>query len=97
MAQVYNISRRQAAGDGQRSTHYASLQWAKQLGMPVSDTTRVCGTIDEVMDFIAYWDVERKNLPVATDGIVLKVNDIEAQRELGFTAKSPRWAIAYKF
>ena len=97
MAQVYNISSRQSAGDGQRSTHYASLQWAKQLGMPVSDTTRVCGTIDEVMDFIAYWDVERKNLPVATDGIVLKVNDIEAQRELGFTAKSPRWAIAYKF
>ena len=97
MAQVYNISSRQSAGDGQRSTHDASLQWAKQLGMPVSDTTRVCGTIDEVMDFIAYWDVERKNLPVATDGIVLKVNDIEAQRELGFTAKSPRWAIAYKF
>ena len=97
MAQVYSISSRQSAVDGQRSTHYASLQWAKQLGMPVSDTTRVCGTIDEVMDFIAYWDVERKNLPVATDGIVLKVNDIEAQRELGFTAKSPRWAIAYKF
>ena len=78
-------------------THYDSLQWAKSLGMPVSDTTRVCKSIDEVMDFIAYWDIERKNLPVATDGIVLKVNDLDAQRELGFTAKSPRWAIAYKF
>jgi DNA ligase (NAD+) len=78
-------------------THYDALQWAKQLGMPVSDTTRVCKSIDEVMEFIAYWDEERKNLPVATDGIVLKVNNIELQRELGFTAKSPRWAIAYKF
>jgi DNA ligase (NAD+) len=79
------------------NTHYSALQWAKQLGMPVSDTTRVCKSIDEVMEFIAYWDEERKNLPVATDGIVLKVNNIELQRELGFTAKSPRWAIAYKF
>ena len=83
--------------NSQFSTHYGSLQWAKQLGMPVSDTTRVCRSIDEVMEFIAYWDVERKNLPVATDGIVLKINDIKLQQQLGFTAKSPRWAIAYKF
>ena len=79
------------------NTHYGTLQWAKQLGMPVSDTTKVCKSIDEVMEFIAYWDVERKNLPVATDGIVLKVNDLNLQKNLGFTAKSPRWAIAYKF
>ena len=97
MAQIYNVNSQQSTVDSQFSTHYSSLQWAKSVGMPVSDTTRVCGSIDEVMEFIAYWDVERKNLPVATDGIVLKVNDIEAQRELGFTAKSPRWAIAYKF
>ena len=83
--------------NSQLLTHYGTLQWAKQLGMPVSDTTRVCKSIDEVMEFIAYWDVERKNLPVATDGIVLKVNDLNLQKNLGFTAKSPRWAIAYKF
>ena len=83
--------------NSQLSTHYGTLQWAKQLGMPVSDTTKVCKSIDEVMEFIAYWDVERKNLPVATDGIVLKVNDLNLQKNLGFTAKSPRWAIAYKF
>ena len=79
------------------NTHYGALQWAKALGMPVSDTTRVCKSIDEVMEFIAYWDVERKNLPVATDGIVLKINSLNLQKNLGFTAKSPRWAIAYKF
>ena len=78
-------------------THSSLLQWAKQLGLPVSDTTRVCKSIDEIMEFINYWDVERKNLPVATDGIVLKVNSLNQQKNLGFTAKSPRWAIAYKF
>ncbi len=83
--------------NSQFSTHYDSLQWAKQLGLPVSDTTRVCKSIDEIMEFINYWDVERKNLPVATDGIVLKVNSLNQQKNLGFTAKSPRWAIAYKF
>ena len=107
IAQIYNVQitddRLQDADSQlstfnfQLSTHYGALQWAKALGMPVSDTTRVCKSIDEVMEFIAYWDVERKNLPVATDGIVLKVNDLNLQKNLGFTAKSPRWAIAYKF
>ena len=111
IAQIYNVQiadyRAQSVGDGvithssllipHLNTHHGTLQWARQLGMPVSDTTRVCKSIDEVMEFIAYWDVERKNLPVATDGIVLKVNDLNLQKNLGFTAKSPHWAIAYKF
>jgi DNA ligase (NAD+) len=70
---------------------------ARKWGFPVSDAIKVCKNVDEVMAFIAYWDTERKNLPVATDGIVLKVNDLAEQEELGYTAKSPRWAIAYKF
>ena len=78
-------------------THYERLELARQWGFPVSDAIKVCKNVDEVMAFIAYWDTERKNLPVATDGIVLKVNDLAEQEELGFTAKSPRWAIAYKF
>ena len=79
------------------ATHYERLQMAKQWGFPISDSVRVCHSAEEVMEYIRYWDVERKNLPVATDGIVLKVNDLAQQEELGFTAKSPRWAIAYKF
>ena len=78
-------------------THYERLQVAKQWGFPISDSVKVCHNLEEVMEYIAYWDVERKNLPVATDGIVLKVNNIAQQEELGYTAKSPRWAIAYKF
>ncbi len=78
-------------------THYERLEAVKQWGFPVSDAIKLCHSINEVMDFIAYWDTERKNLPVATDGIVLKVNNIHQQEELGYTAKSPRWAIAYKF
>ncbi len=98
IAYVYNVqSAMHNDVNAQFSTHYGSLQWAKALGMPVSDTIKVCKTIDEVMDFIAYWDIERKNLPVATDGIVLKINNLKQQKNLGFTAKSPRWAIAYKF
>ena len=78
-------------------THYERLEQARKWGFPVSDAIKVCKNVDEVMAFIAYWDTERKNLPVATDGIVLKVNSLAEQEELGYTAKSPRWAIAYKF
>ena len=77
--------------------HYENLQEAAKWGFKISDLTRKCQTLEEVFDFINYWDVERKNLPVATDGIVLKVNSLRQQKNLGFTAKSPRWAIAYKF
>ena len=79
------------------NTHYERLEIAKQWGFNISNAVKVCHGLDEVMEYIAYWDVERKNLPVATDGIVLKVNDLATQEELGYTAKSPRWAIAYKF
>ena len=79
------------------STHYENLLAAKKWGFKISDASRVCRSIDEVFEFISYWDEERKNLPVATDGIVLKVNSIRQQQMLGYTAKSPRWAIAYKF
>ena len=77
--------------------HYENLQEARKWGFKISDTTRKVKTLQEVFDFIKYWDTERKNLPVATDGIVLKVNSIRQQKNLGYTAKSPRWAIAYKF
>lgn len=78
-------------------THYERLQLARQWGFQVSDAIRVCHSVEEVMQYIAYWDTQRKNLPVATDGIVLKVNDLAQQQTLGYTAKTPRWAIAYKF
>ena len=77
--------------------HYENMMKAAQWGFKVSDIMRKCTSLQEVMDFIRYWDVERKNLPVATDGIVLKVNSLRQQKNLGSTAKSPRWAIAYKF
>ena len=77
--------------------HYECLQQAAQWGIKVSPAMRKCTTIDEVFDYINYWDTERKNLPVATDGIVIKVNSLAQQRLLGYTAKVPRWAIAYKF
>ena len=78
-------------------THFERLETAKAWGFHISDAIKVCHSVDEVMNYIAYWDTERKNLPVATDGIVLKVNNLAQQEELGFTAKTPRWAIAYKF
>ncbi len=78
-------------------THFERLETAKAWGFHISDAIRVCHSVDEVMAYIAYWDTERKNLPVATDGIVLKVNNLAEQEELGYTAKTPRWAIAYKF
>ena len=79
------------------STHFERLETAKAWGFHISDAIKVCHNVDEVMAYIAYWDTERKNLPVATDGIVLKVNDLAQQEELGYTTKTPRWAIAYKF
>lgn len=77
--------------------HYENLQEAEKWGFKISKITRKVHSLQEIFDFIKYWDVERKNLPVATDGIVLKVNSLRQQRNLGYTAKSPRWAIAYKF
>lgn len=77
--------------------HFENLQKARSWGFKISDGMKKCKTLQEVLDYIDYWDVERKNLPVATDGIVLKVNSLTQQRHLGYTAKSPRWAIAYKF
>ena len=77
--------------------HYENMMEAAKWGFKVSDHMKKCATIEEVLDYINYWDTERKNLPVATDGIVLKVNSLRQQRNLGFKAKSPRWAIAYKF
>jgi DNA ligase (NAD+) len=77
--------------------HSENLKAAHSWGFKISDATKVCKSLDEVGDFINYWDIERKNLPVATDGIVLKVNSLGQQKNLGYTAKSPRWAIAYKF
>ena len=77
--------------------HYENMMEAAKWGFKVSDHMKKCTTIEEVLDYINYWDTERKNLPVATDGIVFKVNSLRQQRNLGFKAKSPRWAIAYKF
>lgn len=77
--------------------HYENLLEAEKWGFKISKITRKVHSLQEIFDFIKYWDVERKNLPVATDGIVLKVNSLRQQRNLGYTAKSPRWAIAYKF
>ena len=79
------------------STHSQALENVARWGLPVSEYAKECFTIDEVIEFINYWDVKRKSLPFATDGIVVKVNDLQLQKELGFTAKSPKWATAYKF
>ena len=78
-------------------THFDNLEAARSWGFKIPNVIRVCNSLEDIYDYIAYWDVERKNLLVATDGIVLKVNSLRQQRNLGFTAKSPRWAIAYKF
>lgn len=92
-AYLYYLLGEQLPSDG----HYENLQEARRWGFKVSEGMRKLKTLEEIYDFIDYWDTERKNLPVATDGIVLKVNSQRQQRNLGFTAKSPRWAIAYKF
>lgn len=78
-------------------THDEALKAAQSWGLPVSDKRKICRSIDEIEEFISYWDTERKNLPYATDGIVIKVNELPYQEELGYTAKFPRWAVAYKF
>lgn len=92
-AYLYYILGPKVEGDG----HYENLQHARQWGFKISDGMKKVESLEEIYSFIDYWDKERKNLPVATDGIVLKVNSLQQQRQLGFTAKSPRWAIAYKF
>jgi len=78
-------------------THYENLQYARSWGFKVSDAVRKLHSVEEVKEYINYWDMERKSLPVATDGMVFKVNSLRQQKNLGYTAKSPRWAIAYKF
>lgn len=78
-------------------THYENLQYARSWGFKVSDAVRKLHSVEEVKEYINYWDMERKNLPIATDGMVFKVNSLRQQKNLGYTAKSPRWAIAYKF
>jgi DNA ligase (NAD+) len=79
------------------ATHDQALDKAASWGLPVSDKRKICKTIEEIEEFIKYWDTERKTLPFATDGIVIKVNQMQYQEELGYTAKFPRWAVAYKF
>lgn len=93
-AYLYYLLGDEIPADG---SHYENLQMAKEWGFKISEAMKKCSSLDEVLEYIKYWDVERKNLPVATDGIVLKVNSLRQQRHLGYTAKSPRWAIAYKF
>lgn len=78
-------------------SHDEALRAAESWGLPVSHDRRLCRNISEIKDFIDYWDVHRKDLPFATDGVVIKINEMAYQRALGFTSKSPRWAVAYKF
>lgn len=92
-AYLYYLLGEELPADG----HFENLETARKWGFKISEGMRKAATLQEVYDFIKYWDVERKNLPVATDGVVLKVNSLRQQRALGFTSKSPRWAIAYKF
>jgi DNA ligase (NAD+) len=79
------------------NTHFESLETARKVGFKVPKTITLAKSIDEVFDFVNYWDVNRHDLPYETDGIVIKVNNLQQQEELGYTAKAPRWAIAYKF
>ena len=92
-AYLYYLLGEGIPGDG----HYQNLEAAARWGFQVSKNMRLVGTLEEVYEYIDYWDQERRNLPVATDGVVLKVNSLAQQKSLGMTAKSPRWAIAYKF
>ena len=92
-AYLYYLLGEGIPGDG----HYQNMEAARKWGFQVSNAMKLADNLQEIYDYIEYWDTERKNLPVATDGIVLKVNSLAQQRSLGMTAKSPRWAIAYKF
>ena len=92
-AYLYYLLGEEIPSDG----HYENMTLCKKWGFRVSDYMKKCHSIDEVIDYINYWDAARKDLPVATDGIVLKVNSLRQQKQLGFTAKTPRWAIAYKY
>ena len=92
-AYLYYLLGDDIPGDG----HFQNLQAARSWGFKVSEHLKLANSLQEIFDFIDYWDTERRNLPVATDGIVLKVNSLQQQKSLGMTAKSPRWAIAYKF
>ena len=78
-------------------THDDAMRAAASWGLPISDKRRICHGINEIEEYISYWDRERKFLPFATDGIVIKINELEYQTELGYTSKFPRWAVAYKF
>ena len=90
---LYYLLGEQIPSDG----HYENLQEARKWGFKIYEGMKKASSLQDIYDYIDYWDTERKKLPVATDGIVLKVNSLSQQRALGFTAKSPRWAIAYKF
>ena len=92
-AYLYSMLGEQLPADG----HFENLETARAWGFKISEGMKKATSLDEIFEYIHFWDKERKNLPVATDGIVLKVNSLRQQRALGFTAKSPRWAIAYKF
>ena len=101
-AYLYYVLGEDIPGDGHYENLMAARQWGFKVMLPTDKTAKISPlmkvkSLTEIYDFIKYWDTERKNLPVATDGIVLKVNSLRQQRSLGFTAKSPRWAIAYKF
>jgi DNA ligase (NAD+) len=85
------------AEDLPHDNHFDNLKEASEWGFNVPESIKICSNIDEVIKFIAHWDTERKKLPYDTDGVVIKINSLKLQAELGFTAKSPRWAIAYKF
>lgn len=93
---LYHIPAQSISEDLAKS-HSQLLDMAQSWGLPVSEHKRICKNIDEIIAYIDYWDKERKNLPYATDGIVIKINELEHQRTLGYTAKSPRWAVAFKF
>jgi DNA ligase (NAD+) len=95
-AYFYYLIMDESEGKDNKS-HYDNMQKAKKWGFKVSEAMKLCRSQKEVSDYLEYWDEERKSLPVATDGVVLKVNNLAQQSRLGYTAKSPRWAIAYKF